>query len=498
MASSRGDGFHHEQQGGKEGEEFHVQRPGGRRMAAAGAGAGAPAPARLGAAEFDATPADIVGEARRAMFADVAGVATGGEFFQDDEDVLRSVMAPPSVGLSQSGLSQSGLKAAPVYRHLNVARNTPVFSVGSGMDPTMAAFGKMQRMLTDMSVVAAAQKAVFTGASINPPALPPPPYPLERHAYGLSTDSGADDVYRQVQDALTATLVDADPVTAECRWECTVVSSGKHVRFQVCLHRAALEFVVEFQRRKGCSIVYNMAVSGVLKHIGKARSSKGLSPVSMFKRSEADLKVAPSKGFVVESFDIPEIPLDLSFSPIDFGAPLVVAPVTAAAIEKEVSDGVQVLLDMAASPFDDMAVEGTAGLAILSKPEGREALLDEARVGKVSKATAAAIGSDVLSVQVAGATLLANLTEDQRSHNALVKAGALDQAISIAQAAHTGATAHVRRECLRALVHLCGGPHRDTVVSRGGAACAATVPSTCQRDARMLISAQQLKQALGQ
>lgn len=443
------------------------------------------------------------------MLAEEASGASRGAFYQDDEEILRSVGVGPS-GLKSAGagpaffdsaaLLQTGQrKHAPVYRS---AASGPVFDMRS-MPAHLQPVGLPKRshgMPSDMSAVANANSVMLTKSSINPPMLPSPPYPLERHSYGLNART-PDEVFTQVDTALKATLIDSDHIESECRWDCTVVSSGKHVRFHVRLHRAAEAFCVEFQRRKGCSIVFNMAVSGVLKHIGQARERENLKPVVLFQRSEADMKVAPSKGFFVESFDIPDVPLDLSFSLLDTddtgAAAADVATVQAAKAERQVSDGVQVLLDMAASPLEDMAVEGTAGLAILSKPEGREALLAPARVPGVAKATAAALDSNNTSVRVAGATLLANLSEDQRSHKALVESGSLDKAIAVAQNPHTGATAHIRRECLRALVHFCGGPNSQDVVIKGGRACCAAAQAACHSDVRMRVSVDRLRAALG-
>lgn len=435
--------------------------------------------------EFD--PLDL-STSRRTLhtgFATTAARSAGGEFFQDEEDVLRSV-----------GMEQPTLKAADgqVYRDLQLpARQQPVFDVHA-LGP--AAFGaKLRTMPDNLAVVNVGLAKAALATSVSPPALPPPPFPLERHAYGLQNlDAG--EVCGQISRALAGTLVDAEPIVAECTWDCTVVSSGKHVRFLTRLYQASEQFCLEFQRRKGCSIVFNMAVSGVLKHIAKARRSNGQAPVANFKRSEADCVAAPSKGFVVESFDIPEVPLDLSFE-ADFPSTATAAKSSSNA-ERDVSDGVQVLLEMASSGLDDMAIEGAAGLAILSKPEGREALLAASRVHRVAKAADAALESEVPGVQVAGATLLANLTEDQRSHEALVAAGALDKAVELAESKHGAATAHIRRECLRALVHFCGGPQRSAVMAKGAASVAATVPVSCNNDPRMLLSAQRLKQALAQ
>lgn len=472
--------------GGKEGEEFDASALGGRRM---------------DTGTFDAAGASrAVENDLRALQQEAAAAGrSGGEFYQDDHDVMRSV------GMAPTMAAAGGVP----YRHLAAAPQAQ-FSVGrlAGMGPTVSPghFTKAahKHLPTDAAAIATDASAFTPANTIHPPALPQPPYPLERHAYGVAfsdgADSGARTVVEQINSAFKNTLVDFESVEAECRWECCVTSSGKRVDFHVRLHKASAQFCVEFQRRKGCSIVFNMAVSGVLKHLGKDRAKTGMRPLVMFERSEEDKKVAPSQGFFVESFDIPDVPLDLSFMDLPTPKPatrtVVIDKEKEDAMEREVSDGVKVLLDMAASDMEDMAVEGTAGLAILSKPEGREALLSATRVKPVAEATATALRSKIVDVRVAAATLLANLAEDQRSHTALAEAGAIILAHGAATTRHTAFTAQVRRECLRALVNFCGGPQRAQVESLGGLQCAKKVIATCHGDVRMRISADRLQKAL--
>lgn len=381
-----------------------------------------------------------------------------------------------------------------------VDSGAPVFDAGGMMGP---GFGKAQYGAPSRMDDVATKVDAFAmlAESFIPPALPPPPYPLERHSYAMA--GTVPDALRCIEAALRDTLVDQKFVQAECRWECVLVNSGKRTVFHVRLHKTSEGFCLEFQRRQGCSIVFNMAVSGVLNHIAKATRA----PLASFRRSEADKTPLPAPGFFVASFDIPDVPLDLGFA-LDFtGGPLVAVDAKEAAAEaaataavsadlhQEAIDGVNVLLDMAGSDMPDMAAEGTAGLATLSSAAGRDALLSDACVAKVVAATVRALKHDDLNVRASGATLLANIAEDRRSHAALADAPVLDTIMATATTPHNVATAHVRRECLRSMSHLAQGPQAKTLVARGAAVCAATVLASCG-DARMQLSATLVQRAL--
>lgn len=335
---------------------------------------------------------------------------------------------------------------------------------------------------------------------IVPPVLPPPPYPLERHTYAVPPMSGvtALEVVRAVKKALKDTLVDAAFIEGECRWECTIVSSGKRCLFNLRLHSVSAGFCLEFQRRTGSSIVFNVAVRGVLQHVSTTHF--GGKPLAVFERSEKDKEVPASAGFYVASFDIPDVPLDLGV-PLDFTSGGLLGADSADAVPEEELlqlaaadkgeevDGVQALLNMAATPGGgDVAVEGITGMAILSRGEGRDALLEKTHLAGVVSAVVAALRSRELCQRCGAATLAANLTEDERSHGTMVSGGCLDEMLEVARRPHTAGDAHVRRECLRAVHQLAQGRHRDAVISRGGIECMQKVSASCS-DHRMATTA---------
>lgn len=445
--------------------------------------------------EFYTMTADFM-VARDAMFADeetMAGVRradsgeAGGALFNPVEQ--------PRYRSAPSG------DAGPTYRGASAmlveqptATGTSNF-LSSLMDSTPG-FDKVP-VTRNMDATDALDKSLYD--SIIPPALPPLPYPLERHSYAL--DGTVQQVRGAVEHAIRQAQIDFNFVASECKWLCVVHNNGKRSEFIARLHKASDNFCLEFQRRRGCSIVFNMAVGTVLANISKAMQA----PLQSFVRSEKDMAPAPAAGFYVPSFDIPDVPLDLGFT-LDFsGQPPVPVEdsVLAAAdkeqavrsLEEEAVAGVRVLVDMSRSGMSDMAAEGTAGLATLSRAEGVEALLSDACLAEVVATTTNALKSTDMEVRDAGATLLANLAVDQRSHAMLASKDTLPTVIATASAPHKSTTAHVRRECLRALTHLCGGPCQANVKACGGAMCAATVLASCH-DGRMQLSAQLIQRAL--
>jgi len=338
---------------------------------------------------------------------------------------------------------------------------------------------------------------MFVFAEIMPPQLPPPPFPLERHTYSLS--GTVQNVLSAVVLALQGTLIDADFVPSECRWECAV-SAGKRACFHVFLHTVMSSgtFALEFQRRQGCSIVFNMAVRGVLAQL----ANKFGAPLAPFER-EPCTEQTPTVGFSVGSFDIPDVPLGL----VGLDEPLTSASslldddddddTDGASTDRaeEDGDGVRTMLNLANSTLAELAEEGVTGLSILSRGHGREVLLQPAHLTSVAKCAAKAFQSKNTSVLCAAASLAANLTEDKRAQRAIVDAGCVPLLVARAAKVHSANDAHIRRESVRALAHLSVG--QTQALHKAGAAAGLRAACDCP-DMRIKQYAHRALVGLGQ
>lgn len=451
---------------------------------------------------------DVTGEhapvADRAFHAAPA-IASDDYFNIADENVFKSapsgVLAPPST--TAGHLRHMGDRAPQPYRHM-----APSAGLVAKSAPTTAAYTS-KALGMNMSAAAEAQRsraaagldmAMFSAESaIMPPTLPPPPYPLERHTYALT--GTVKDVLSSVVLAMQRARVDADFLPSECRWECAVIN-GKRSCFHVFLHTVLStgSFALEFQRRKGCSIVFNIAVRAILSNLAAAYGV----PLEPFERSEED-KAAATKmpGFSVGSFDIPDVPLNLG---IDFAAPLSsvesllddddeddVCDDGATTDRSEEGDGIRALLDMAGSSLGEVAEEGITGLSILSRGQGREALLKSDSLTAVAKCAVESMASAHAAVRCSAATLIANLTQDKRAQSEMVAAGCVEPLTTRAAKTHTASDAHIRREAVRALSHLAYG-HADALRACG--ALKALTAASQHADHRLQRDAQRALQGL--
>lgn len=318
-------------------------------------------------------------------------------------------------------------------------------------------------------------RAAFGADVIMPPMLPSPPYPLEVHSYSMS---GVKSLHakRYVHAALVSGLVDADFIEPESRWECVKVVMGTRTAFHIRMYRATACLALEFQRRNGCSITYNRAVSELRSHIAE---SMGCDQLERFERSGADAVAVPSVGFAISTFDdIPDVPLGLG---LDLGEEFDGGDLLSESPVPEEAAGVAALLAMVDSWSTSTQAEGIAAIASLSATgEGRDMLV--AAEG-VPTSIIKALCSDSVAVSGAGATALANLSESEEMQARLVAAGCVLPALRAAKQRHTSRDAHVRRECLRALANLTA-TQSESITAAGGAEAVARVFAECD-DARM-------------